>query len=100
MTYMDEIFVDPQDILLRPKKQTNALYFLLLGKIMIYKNSPESEKLIADLIDQKEMSKKRLDNNNGHTNQIKKFIDDETEIFHAIDDDLADFPRALKDDYR
>lgn len=100
MNYMDEIFVDPQDILLRPKKQTNALYFLLLGKIMIYKNSPESEKLIADLIEQKEMSKKRINKNNSHTYEIKKCLNEVSGIFHAVDDDLADFPPALKDDYR
>lgn len=93
MNYMNEIFVDIHEIVLKPKKRTNALYFLLLGKMEIYNNTEESKSLIKELIDRK--NKSIMDQNDLiNMSNLKKGL------FNCLDDDLADFPHLFQDDCR
>lgn len=108
MNHMNEIFLDPHELLLKPKmvlkiiyylyfikkklkiKRTNALYFLLLGKMEIYNNTKESKNLLKDLILNK--SKKLLDS--------VELPSEQTNFIHCLDDDLKDFPHLFQQDCR
>ena len=89
MNYMNEIFLDSQKLLLRPKKRTNALYFLLLGKMQIYTDSEESRSLLKELV------------HRGKKSSFGKNSVQESEGFlHCLDDELEDFPHLFQDDCR
>jgi hypothetical protein len=41
--YLDEIFVDEETVVLRPKKGSNAFYIIMLGSIDSYKNDQQTQ---------------------------------------------------------
>ena len=99
MNYMEDLFVDPNKLILVPKevnvlnyyivifwnKKVNALYVILLGTVKVYDNTPESLNLLKKtlILNEKKLSQSRISLSNS---RVEYQPDDNNRDLQCIDD--------------
>jgi len=89
--YVEEIFVDPDRVVLAPKNRTNAIYVMLAGKVNCYADDEETRDYLSHL-------KRANDKDNWTVVDI-----DEDEDIDCLDDDILKLEKdklSMEDDKR
>lgn len=79
---MQDIFLEPKTLILRPKLRSNALYIILIGKVAQLENNQQTNQIIKNILNQKQNSKSQ---------QNRREENDST--FTYLDRELKDFPQ-------